>query len=471
MTQSLRRTLAVRFAATMAAGLALVSGALFLGMSYLMHKQFDQALAGAEVLVAGQVENGSPPSISDLLTSADPAAYARTVNRYAALRRPSGELIRAFPLIASDLPVDSAALERARVGSPIWVDGLWKGQPVRSLYGIVPEAGTGAQQVMQVAAYLGPLHHTENLVLLALAGVVVLGTVATLVGGWNFVGSAVEPVLEITRQATQIEAGTLSRRIAAHAGTDEYRGLVAVLNRMLERLDNAFRTQRRLTADVGHELRTPLTALRGEIEVALRTDRSPREYQLVLRSALEEIAHLSAMSDDLLLITRAESHQVEPHRVPTDPNALVRASVAQVRRRLEEKDLRLDESLDRAVQDVALDPELVSRALDHLLDNAVKYTPEGGRIRVTTEPAAPATRGVRFGVENTGSAIPSADLPHIFEPFFRADQSRTRAGGGPGLGLALVAAIAELHGGAARASNRNGSSVRLEVEIPAPAAA
>jgi len=471
MTRSLRRTLAVRFAATMAAGLTLVSGASFLAVSHVMRRQLDQSLAGAEVLMAGQVESRSAPAISELLTSADPHAYARDVNRYAALRRPTGELIRAFPLMSSGLPVDVTALARAQAGSPVWANGQWDGQPIRSVYVMLPERGAAASEVMQVSAYLGPLHHTETLVLLALACVTLLGTAATLVGALRFVGFAVEPVYEITRQATQIEAGTLSRRIAAHAGTDEYRGLVAVLNRMLERLDTAFSVQRRLTADVGHELRTPLTALRGEIEVALRSDRSPNEYQQVLHSALEEIEHLSAMSDDLLLITRAESRQVEAQRVPTDPNALVRASVAQVRRRLQEKDLRLDESLDRTVRDVALDPELVSRALDHLLDNAVKYTPAGGRIRVTTEPAVPATQGVRFGVENTGSAIPSADLPHIFEPFYRADQSRTRAGGGPGLGLALVAAIAELHGGTARASNRNGTGVRLEVEIPAPAAA
>ena len=131
MTRSLRRALAVRFAATMAAGLTLVSAALFAGMSSLMRRQLDQALAGAEVLVAGQVENVAPPSVSELLTSADPAGYARSVNRYAALRRLSGELIRAFPLIASDLPVDGAALARVQVGSPIWVDGVWNGQPIR----------------------------------------------------------------------------------------------------------------------------------------------------------------------------------------------------------------------------------------------------------------------------------------------------------------------------------------------------
>ena len=146
--------------------------------------------------------------------------------------------------------------------------------------------------VAAAAAYgvaVGPAAGMHRELLFLLAGVVVLGTGATLVGAWWLAGSAVRPVYEITEQATSIEGGTLGQRIVAHAETDEYRGLVAVLNRMLERIDAAFKNQQRLTADVSHELRSPLTALRGEMEVALRSERSPRDYQRVLHSALEEI--------------------------------------------------------------------------------------------------------------------------------------------------------------------------------------
>jgi signal transduction histidine kinase len=214
-------------------------------------------------------------------------------------------------------------------------------------------------------------------------------------------------------------------------------------------------------------LRTPLTALRGEIEVALRADRSTREYQLVLRSALEEIERLTTMSEDLLLITRAESHLLAAEREPTDPNALVRQVLAPMRRRIEEKDLTVVESLDGAAHSVPLDTVLVRRLMEHLLDNAVKYTPIGGQITVSTEAAVPATRGVRFAVANSGVHIATEDLAHIFDPFYRVDRARGRDGGA-GLGLALVAAIARLHGGAARALNQNGSGVRFEVVLPAP---
>jgi signal transduction histidine kinase len=300
--------------------------------------------------------------------------------------------------------------------------------------------------------------------------VVTLAAGATLVGAWLIAGSAVRPVLEITDQATRIEAGTLDQRIVAHADTEEYRGLVAVLNRMLERLEHAFEAQRRLTADVGHELRTPLTALRGEIEVALRALRSPREYQLVLRSALEEIDRLTVMSEDLLLITRAEAHLLSVDREPTDPNTLVRDALAPLRRRIEEKDLTVEQALDADVPAVAVDRGLVSRLVDHLLDNAVKYTPTGGRIVVRTSPSVPFERGLHVAVTNSGSHVDQKDLPHLFEPFYRADQARSR-GSGTGLGLALVAAIAHLHGGIARATNEDGDGVTFEVDLPAPKAA
>ncbi|HKA60228.1 MAG TPA: ATP-binding protein [Gemmatimonadales bacterium] len=303
----------------------------------------------------------------------------------------------------------------------------------------------------------------EHDLLLSLLAIVLAGTAATLMGAWHFTSSAVRPVAEITTQATRIEAGTLNQRIMAHAETEEYEGLVGVLNRMLERLEHGFAAQRRLTADVSHELRTPLTALRGEIEVALRAPRSPREYQLVLRSALEEIERLSTMSEDLLLITRADARLLTLHRTPTNVPDLVNESLDNLHGRLEEKDI----TVARAMQGgdgASIDPELATRVVDHLLENAVAHTPQGGRIDVSVEDVA--NHGVRVTVANSGSAIASEDLPHLFEPFYRADPSRTRSDvSGAGLGLAMVAAIAQLHDGTARVSAVPAGGARFEVEL------
>jgi signal transduction histidine kinase len=183
-----------------------------------------------------------------------------------------------------------------------------------------------------------PIQFLEHKMLLALLGLVVVGSGATFVGAWRLAGSAVRPVLEIAEQATRIEAGTLDQRISAHATAEEYRGLVAVLNRMLDRLASAFTVQQRFTSDVSHELRTPLTALRGEIEVTLRAERAPREYQRVLRSALEEIERMTAMTEELLLINRIESRQLTAHREPTDVHVMVTESLERLRHRIAEKE-------------------------------------------------------------------------------------------------------------------------------------
>jgi heavy metal sensor kinase len=311
----------------------------------------------------------------------------------------------------------------------------------------------------------------EGDLLVVLLAVVLAGTAATLMGAWHFTSSAVRPVAEITAQATRIEMGTLDQRIVAHADTEEYEGLVAVLNRMLDRLERGFAAQRRLTADVSHELRTPLTALRGQIEVALRAERSPREYQLVLRSGLEEIERLTTLSEDLLLITRADAGLLAVRRVPTDVAGLVAEVLHGFRRRLEERDLTVDRSLGAAHEPVSVDPALVTRLVHHLVDNAVTYTPAGERIGIGVEAGERETGGVRLVVENSGPGIPPEDLPHLFEPFYRADQARTRRNGhdgGVGLGLALVAAIARLHGGAARATSDPERGTRFEVELRGP---
>lgn len=314
------------------------------------------------------------------------------------------------------------------------------------------------------AVALGPAAGMHDELLLVLAGVVVLGTGATLVGAWWLAGSAVQPVHEITAQATRIAAGTLNQRIQAHADTDEYRGLVSVLNGMLGRLDLAFRAQRRLTADVSHELRSPLTALQGEIEVTLRADRSTRDYQRVLHSALEEIERLTEMSDDLLLVTRAEARQLPLQRVPTDLNALVQDALDSLRVRLGERELTIESHLAPHGVGAAVDPEMVARVAHQLLDNAVKFTPPGGTIRVATSILTDGS-GVRLSVEDSGPGIPPDDLAHVFQPFYRADEARTR-GTGSGLGLAMAAAITRLHGGAIRASNLAGGGARFEVDLP-----
>lgn len=464
MSRSLRRTLAVRFAATMSVGLLAAAVAAYCATSVVLRRQLDNGLASAAFLAHEHFEQDSGRPGLEPLIMADPGRYARDVNRYMLLRDPSGTVTGSLPTFAADLPLDTAAFRGARNGAPAWVDEVWRGRPIRSLYTPLARRGITDERVLQVAASLAPIAAVQRNLLVALLAVVVLGTAATFVGAWWLAGSAVRPVYEITEQATRIQPGTLDQRIAAHAETDEYRGLVAVLNRMLERLDAAFKNQRRLTADVSHELRSPLTALRGEIEVALRADRSARDYQRVLYSALEEIDRLTEMSENLLLITRAEARLLEVRRVATDVTAIVESALAALRPRIEEQEIAIEPSLAPAAGHALVDPGLITRLVQQLLDNAVKFTPVGGRIRITTLSLGDGG-GVRLRIENSGPPIAPEDLPHVFEPFYRADEARSR-GTGTGLGLAVAGAIARLHGGAIRAGNQNGTGVWFEVDLP-----
>jgi signal transduction histidine kinase len=301
--------------------------------------------------------------------------------------------------------------------------------------------------------------------LIGVLGLVVLGTGATFAGAWRLAGSTVVPIREITEQATHIVAGTLDQRISAHADTEEYRGLVAVLNSMLHRLEAAFQAQRRFTGDVSHELRTPLTALRGEIEVALRTERTPHEYQRVFHSALEEIDRLTTMTEELLLISRAEAGLITPQREPTDVNGLVDASLNRFGGEIAAKQLVVERVPAPGVGQPSLDRELVQQLIDELVENAVKYSEPSGVIRIAT---AWRTTGLRLTVENSAPGVAMLELPHIFEPFYRADSARSR-GTGTGLGLAVAAAVARLHGGEIHAGSRDGAVVWVEVDLPAPA--
>lgn len=461
MTSSLRLSLAARFAATMAVALIAISVAFSWETRRVLRGQQDRALAAAAAIVSEGLAyselQGAPPFLA-----ADPSKYDQDLNRYVVLRDPAGRALRAIPGTAMDLPEDSAAVAAAvrRVGGFAYSDFTWHGMQLRTVYLAAGRSTDQIHWIVQVAASTERQRALLTDLLLLQLAILLLGTGATFVGGWWLAGSAVRPVQEITSQATRIQAGTLDQRIASHATTTEYRGLVAVLNRMLDRLEGAFDAQRRFTADASHELRTPLTVMQGEIEVALRSDRSIREYQQVLHSTLEEIDRLITMTEELLLITRVEAHAVQLNRQPTDVHALVQQSLDRLRGQIVERELVVAAPGNDG--NLFADRDLLAKLIDEMLENAVKYSELGGAITVSTQATG---EHLSLVIEDAGPGIAPEDLPHIFDPFYRADQARSR-GTGTGLGLTTAAAIAHLHGGEIRAANRPEGGARFEVELP-----
>lgn len=312
----------------------------------------------------------------------------------------------------------------------------------------------------------GALATANAALLLVLLGTVLLGTIATAFGAYWLARSAVQPVNEMADQARGIPPDVRGGRITAHADVAEYESLVRVINNLLERAEGAFASQRRFIADVSHELRTPLTSLQGQLEVALRAPRTPRDYELVLRAALEDTEHLGRMCDSLLLISRAESGSLTLGRRATDLEELTCLWLERFHRRTEEKGLTVDTTFAYAGDPPLLDPRLLERALGELIDNGIKFSPHGGRLRIGTHAF---DQGVVWWIEDNGPGIPPEDLPRLFEPFYRVDPARSRDGG-TGLGLTLAASISRLHGGTVRAENVSAGGARFELIFPAAAA-
>ena len=292
-----------------------------------------------------------------------------------------------------------------------------------------------------------------------------LGVGLAALGGAIIARAALRPVDLMVSTARRITAEDLSGRVERRGGGDELDRLAETLNGMLARLEDAFGQTRRFAADAAHELRTPLTVLRGGIEVALRMDRSPDEYRRVLASSLEEVERLIRLAEDLLLLSRSLAGP-EVGRAPVDLEPLV-LEVFEVGARLGRAAgvaVRVDATTPTAV---AGDAAALRRALLNLVENAVKYTPPGGKVEI----ALGRTDGMaEVTIADTGIGIEPDDLERIFEPFRRLDAARARDTGGAGLGLAIARSIVIAHGGLVMVESRPGSGSRFTVRLPsAPA--
>jgi len=289
-----------------------------------------------------------------------------------------------------------------------------------------------------------------------------LGVGLAALGGAIIARAALRPVDEMARTARRITAEDLSRRVERRGSGDELDALAETLNGMLARLEDAFGQTRRFAADAAHELRTPLTVLRGGIEVALRMERSPDEYRRVLASSLEEVERLIRLAEDLLLLSRSLAGP-EVGRAPVELEPLV-LEVFEVGARLGRTAgvaVRVDATTPTAV---AGDAAALRRALLNLVENAVKYTPPGGKVEI----ALGRTDGMaEVTVADTGIGIEPDDLERIFEPFRRLDAARARDTGGAGLGLAIARSIVIAHGGLVTVESRPGSGSRFTVRLPA----
>lgn len=314
---------------------------------------------------------------------------------------------------------------------------------------------------------LASLHPEKELfarLRVALGWLVPITILLASAGGYFLARRNLAPVADMTSRADRISESTLHDRLAVQNPSDELGRLAATFNRLLDRLDLAFERQRRFIADASHELRTPLAILQGESEVALsKPDRSPDEYRDSLAALQHEAQRLARIVEDMFTLSRADAGQYPLHFCEVYLDELIEESVHSVRTLAAAKSLTLRVEANGELR-IAADESLLSRMLLNLLDNAIKYTPAGGRVTVAS---ARISDSAQITVANSGPGIPREFHSRIFERFFRADQARTRAGsGGAGLGLSIAKWIAEAHRGTLALTQSGPESTVFTVTLP-----
>ena len=283
---------------------------------------------------------------------------------------------------------------------------------------------------------------------------------AALVGGWWLTGRLLAPVGAMADVAARIHADRLGDRLPIQDPHDEFGRLASAFNGTLARLEDAFARLQRFTTDASHELRTPLTALRSVGEVALQSPRFHEVSRETIVSMLEESRRLTELIDGLLLLTRESGEAYRLRFVPIDVREICGEVVELLRVLAEEKEQRLELDVDGALC-VRGDRAVLRHSILNLADNAIRYTPRGGLIRVRARGAGDSE--VQVEVADDGPGISPEHRDKVFERFYRIDPDRSRASGGAGLGLAIVRWAAELHGGrvALDSTPRTGSTFRL----------
>lgn len=280
-----------------------------------------------------------------------------------------------------------------------------------------------------------------------------------LIGGWWLSGRAIRPIQAISQTASRIADGNLEERINITETDSELGQLSQVLNQTFARLHDAFERQRQFTADASHELRTPITILISETQRILKRERTPEEYREALQTCGDTAQRMRRLIEALLLLARQDEHAAREPNIVCDLAESLRDVIAHLKPLADERHLRLDAKL--AATPCRVDAEAVSILATNLITNTLQH---GGNVTVTCR--AEAKEAV-FTVSDDGPGIAEADLPHIFERFYRADQARTGTSGHSGLGLAIAKAIVDNHGGSIRVTSKAGQGASFEVRLPA----
>ncbi|MCX5656644.1 MAG: heavy metal sensor histidine kinase [Candidatus Omnitrophica bacterium] len=333
--------------------------------------------------------------------------------------------------------------------------------PLR-LLGIPVIENNKVAYIVQVAGSLIPLHLALNTLRARLFLFLPLIVFLTGIAGMFLAKLTLKPVDNMIETVRQITADNLQLRIDIPDTKDEIKKLAETFNDMLNRLNKSFSSQQLFIQDVSHELKTPLTTLKGEIEIALKRIRSVQEYDSILHSSLEDINRINRLVEDLLVLTRFDNREVPLETKSLDLSILIERVVDDIKILAEQKNIKIFFSeQDGVVLDV--DENKIRRVFLNILDNAIKYTPQNGKVTLSLEKE---NNLARIQISDTGIGIPEDELPHIFDRFYRVDKSRSSYGSG--LGLSIAKSIVETHRGSIDVESRSGQGTTFTISLPYP---
>jgi heavy metal sensor kinase len=320
----------------------------------------------------------------------------------------------------------------------------------------------GGSYLVEVGASAQPIETMLNHLRLLLGIGLPLVVLVAAAGGSMLVKRALTPVEKIAGKAELISQHNLSERLPVARTGDELERLSISLNHMITRLDDAFQNSKRFVADASHELRTPLTVLCGELEDLAQDMHLARAHRERLGSLLEEVERLSKIVQRLLTLSRLDAGEAQSECVPFDLGQLAVTTADQMALLAEDKHISIQRESTPRVP-VQGDRARLKEVVVNLLDNAIKYTSEGGAIHLKV---GTSNGHAVLEVSDTGIGIPAEAVPHVFERFYRVDQARSREPDGAGLGLAIVKSICSAHGGTVDLQSVVGSGSRFRVTLP-----
>ncbi len=433
----IRIRLTLVFAAVMAIVLAALGAFLYVRLGDSLDERIADELENRSAALASIVRGNG-------LGAIDPSVLAGDEGVAQVIGPGGGVLVSAA---TGDLLLTRGELAAARRGTVVTDRGGFRlrADPVGDRVVVVGEALDDRSEAL--SALLTQLFVALPLALLASSAI-----------GYVVAGAALRPIEAMRRRADEISASTSAQRLPLPAARDEVYRLGDTLNEMLERLDSGLERERRFVADASHELRTPLAILKTELELALRQPRSADELTDALGSAAEETDRLVRLAEDLLLVARSDQGQLSVVKAPLAVDALLSEVAARFRHAAAARGRGIQLEQVASIE-IEGDRERLERALDNLVDNALRHGAGTVRLR-----AAERNGFVELHVTDQGGLDPTF-LPRAFERFTRADDARTSDG--TGLGLAIVEAIARAHGGSAHVANLQTGGADVWLDLPA----